>query len=149
MLVFFRYTSIWLVFVLWLYVRCPISGADLGEGLGYLACPRSRLIVLIISGAVFISLIGLKVPWARIFVLNTACFYGISSVLRGWYQWCFNLINCFTGLAGSTVPAALVIIAHQAWLTDHRGSLFIIATAICLCIHNCRYFLLLILLIMS
>ena len=40
----------------------PDFSADLGVDFGYFVRPRSRLIASIISGAVFIALMGLRVP---------------------------------------------------------------------------------------
>ena len=131
-------TNIWGTYIFFLVSALPVFLVGLAEDLGYLASPRRRLLAAVISGAVFIALMGQWLPRTGILGLDIALQWSpfaitFSLFLTVGISHAFNLIDGLNGLVGSTALAAafaLATIAHQAGLTDHRDILLIFAAAI-------------------
>ena len=131
-------TNTWGTYIFFLVSALPVFVVGLAEDLGYFASPRRRLLAAVISGAVFIALMGQWVPRTGIPGLDIALQWSpfaitFSLFLAVGISHAFNLIDGLNGLAGSTALAvafALAAIAHQAGLTDHRDILLIFAAAI-------------------
>ena len=116
----------------------PVFVVGLAEDLGGLASPRNRLLAAVVSGALFVLLMGKWLPRTDIPIFDLAMLWtpfavSLSLFLSVGISHAFNLIDGLNGLAAATavgVSLALALIAHQTGLVEHRNFLFILSAAI-------------------